>query len=112
VASELAKYKTPLQNYMLIGTQWGSAVLVHGVDINLPMKAVPAMLSNITLETYIQMYTGSDPTLPGPAPVLAVTSNSPRSPSASTSTAVRPQLSAGLGGTVVGTEKNSHGAMN
>ncbi len=64
--AELAKYKTPLQNYMLIGTQWGSAVLVHGVDINLPINAVPAMLSNITLETYIQMFTVTDPKLGGP----------------------------------------------
>ncbi len=64
--AELAKYKTPLQNYMLVGSQWGSAILVHGMDINLPMNAVPAMLSNLTLETYIQMYTGSDPKLPGP----------------------------------------------
>ena len=51
---------------MLIGTQWGSAVLVHGVDINLPINAVPAMLSNITLETYIQMFTVTDPKLGGP----------------------------------------------
>jgi hypothetical protein len=64
--AELAKYKTPLQNYMLVGTQWGSAILVHGVEINLPTDAVPAMLSNLTLETYIQMYTGTDPTAPGP----------------------------------------------
>ncbi|HYW74873.1 MAG TPA: hypothetical protein VE961_27855 [Pyrinomonadaceae bacterium] len=64
--AELAKYKTPLQNYMLIGTQWGASVFVHDIDFNLLRNGVPAMLSNITLETYIQMYTVSDPKKGGP----------------------------------------------
>ena len=64
--AELAKYHSPLQNYTLIGTQWGSSILLHGVTMNLPTNAVPAMLSNITLETYIQMFTVADPKLGGP----------------------------------------------
>jgi len=65
----LAAYKTPLQNYMLIGTQWGGNVEPREGN-PLPDKAVPAMLSNLTLETYIQNYTGSDPNLPGPGSCL------------------------------------------
>lgn len=61
----LAKFKTPFQNYMLIGTQWGGDVEPEEGN-PLPANAVPAMLSNITLETYIQNYTGSNPNLPGP----------------------------------------------
>src|SRR6185312_8272291 len=61
----LAKYNTPFQNYMLIGTQWGGAIEPEEGN-PLPVDAVPAMLSNITLETYIQNYTGSDSNLPGP----------------------------------------------
>jgi len=64
--AELAKYNTPFQNYMLVGTQWGAAVLFHPNPPNLPTNAVPAMLSNITLETYIQMFTVADPKLGGP----------------------------------------------
>ncbi|HEX2268077.1 MAG TPA: hypothetical protein VHH35_00995 [Pyrinomonadaceae bacterium] len=52
----LAAFKTPLQNYMLIGTQWGGDVEPREGN-PLPDDAVPAMLSNITLETYIQNYT-------------------------------------------------------
>ena len=54
--SALAAFKTPLQNYMLVGTQWGGDVEPR-VGNPLPDDAVPAMLSNITLETYIQNYT-------------------------------------------------------
>lgn len=61
----LAGFKTPFQNYMLIGTQWGGDVEPEEGN-PLPANAVPAMLSNITLETYIQNYTGSNPNLPGP----------------------------------------------
>jgi hypothetical protein len=53
------------RNYMLIGTQWGaSSQPLPGNPV--PTNAVPGMLSNITLETYIQNYTGSNPDLPGP----------------------------------------------
>jgi len=38
---------------MLIGTQWGANVEHQGVQV-LPTDAVPAMLSNLTMETYIQ----------------------------------------------------------
>ena len=61
----LAALKTPFKNYMLIGTQWGGAVEPEPGN-KLPLDAVPAMLSNLTLETYIQNYTGSNPNLPGP----------------------------------------------
>jgi hypothetical protein len=54
----LAAFKTPLQNYMLIGTQWGGDVEPREGN-PLPDDAVPAMLSNMTLETYIQNYTTS-----------------------------------------------------
>jgi hypothetical protein len=54
--SALAAFKTPLKNYMLIGTQWGGNVEPREGN-PLPANAVPAMLSNITLETYIQNYT-------------------------------------------------------
>jgi hypothetical protein len=52
----LGKFNTPFKNYQLIGTQWGGAVEVPA-KIHLPGDAVPAMLSNMTLETYIQNYT-------------------------------------------------------
>ncbi len=61
----LAALKTPFKNYMLIGTQWGGTVEPEPGN-KLPLDAVPAMLSNLTLETYIQNYTGSNPNLPGP----------------------------------------------
>jgi hypothetical protein len=41
---------------MLVGTQWGGNVEPREGN-PLPDDAVPAMLSNITLETYIQNYT-------------------------------------------------------
>jgi len=62
---KLSNYNTPFQYYMLIGTQWGGNVEQRR-DNPLPVNAVPAMLSNITLETYIQNYTGTPSNLPGP----------------------------------------------
>jgi len=52
----LAAFNTPLQYYMLIGTQWGGNVEPREGN-PLPANAVPAMLSNMTLETYIQNFT-------------------------------------------------------
>lgn len=52
----LADVKSPFQYYMLIGTQWGGKVEHAGQNL-LPLDAVPAMLSNMTLETYIQTNT-------------------------------------------------------
>jgi hypothetical protein len=63
--NKLNSYNTPFQNYMLIGTQWGGSIEPE-VGNPLPVNAIPAMLSNMTLETYIQNYTGSDTNLPGP----------------------------------------------
>ncbi len=54
----LGAFNTPLKNYMLIGTQWGGSVEPREGN-PLPDNAVPAMLSNMTLETYIQNYTQS-----------------------------------------------------
>lgn len=65
----LAKYHTPFQNYMLIGAQWGGTLEPRVTP--LPLNAVPAMLSNMTLETYIQNYTGSNPNLPGPGSCIS-----------------------------------------
>jgi hypothetical protein len=56
--NELAKYTTPLKNYVLIGTQWGADVEPEERN-PLPDNAVPAMLSNMTMETYIQNYTAA-----------------------------------------------------
>jgi hypothetical protein len=61
----LAAVQSVFQNYMLIGTQWGGNVEPEFPN-PVPANAVPGMLSNITLETYIQNYTGSNPNLPGP----------------------------------------------
>ena len=63
--SALAAVKTPLQYYMLIGTQWGGNVEPREGN-PLPANAVPAMLSNMTLETYIQNFTESIPGQGGP----------------------------------------------
>jgi hypothetical protein len=46
------------RNYMLIGTQWGGKVEPPTPPNPVPADAVPGMLSNITLETYIQNNTG------------------------------------------------------
>ena len=66
----LKKENSVLQNYMLIGTQWGAS-LNPSLKTQVPKDAVPGMLSNITLETYIQNYTGSDPNLPGPGSCIS-----------------------------------------
>ena len=42
-------------NYMLVGTQWGASLEPTGPS-PMPLNAVPGMLSNVTLETYIQNY--------------------------------------------------------
>ena len=62
----LTTLKSVFGNYMLIGTQWGGNVEPPTPPNPVPFNAVPGMLSNITLETYIQNYTGSDTSLPGP----------------------------------------------
>jgi hypothetical protein len=62
----LGSMKSVFQNYMLIGTQWGGKIEPPTPPNPVPANAVPGMLSNITLETYIQNYTGSDSSLPGP----------------------------------------------
>jgi hypothetical protein len=61
----LAALHSVFQNYTLIGTQWGGNVEPEPPN-PVPTNAVPGMLSNITLETYIQNYTGSNTSLPGP----------------------------------------------
>ncbi|MPT22223.1 MAG: hypothetical protein E2577_03955, partial [Starkeya sp.] len=43
---------SPLANYILVGTQWGGKV--EGTPDAYPSDAVPGLLSNATLETYIQ----------------------------------------------------------
>ena len=51
--SELRKANSVFANYMLIGTQWGANVEPEANGY-LPLNAVPGLLSNLTLETYIQ----------------------------------------------------------
>ena len=63
--SALAAVKSPFQYYMLVGTQWGGKVEPREGN-PLPADAVPAMLSNLTLETYIQNFTESIPGQGGP----------------------------------------------
>ncbi|TCK30732.1 hypothetical protein EV667_0832 [Ancylobacter aquaticus] len=48
----LATAGSPLANYVLIGTQWGASL--DGRTAPYPNDAVPGLLSNATLETYIQ----------------------------------------------------------
>jgi hypothetical protein len=55
--NKLRDLKSVFQHYMLIGTQWGGNVEPPTTPNYLPDDAVPAMLSNMTLETYIQNYT-------------------------------------------------------
>lgn len=62
----LGTVKSVFQNYMLVGTQWGGKLEPPTPPNPIPSNAVPGMLSNMTLETYIQNYTGSDSKLPGP----------------------------------------------
>ena len=52
----LSSLKSVFGNYMLIGTQWGGQVEPTPPPNPVPFNAVPGMLSNITLETYIQNY--------------------------------------------------------
>ena len=54
----LGAVSSVLQNYMLVGTQWGGTVEPPAPPNPVPGGAVPGMLSNITLETYIQNNTG------------------------------------------------------
>lgn len=63
--AKLRQANSVFANYMLIGTQWGGNVepVEHG---QIPDNAVPGLLSNITLETYIQnLNTGSSGMGPG-----------------------------------------------
>jgi hypothetical protein len=54
--TQLAGVPSVFGNYMLVGTQWGAHVEpLRGFDM--PADAVPGLLSNLTLETYIQNYT-------------------------------------------------------
>ncbi|KWV55561.1 hypothetical protein AS156_05780 [Bradyrhizobium macuxiense] len=62
----LGSLKSVFQNYILVGTQWGGQLEPPTPPNPVPANAVPGMLSNLTLETYIQNYTGSDSSLPGP----------------------------------------------
>jgi hypothetical protein len=61
----LKGYNSVFQYYILIGTQWGGNVEQRPGN-PLPVNAVPALLSNMTLETYIQNYNTINPNLPGP----------------------------------------------
>lgn len=63
--SALAAVNSPFRYYQLIGTQWGGNVEPREGN-PLPADAVPALLSNITLETYIQNFTESIPGQGGP----------------------------------------------
>ncbi|GLK73874.1 hypothetical protein KHC23_00515 [Ancylobacter dichloromethanicus] len=58
----LATTGSPLAHYKLVGTQWG-AIGVDGALPPYPSDAVPGLLSNTTLETYIQNNT--EPTASG-----------------------------------------------
>ena len=61
----LRAIKSPFQYYMLVGTQWGANIEPERGQV-LPVDAVPTLLSNMTLETYIQNYTQSVPGQGGP----------------------------------------------
>jgi hypothetical protein len=70
------------RHYKLVGTQWGTLleVLPPAPPPNpVPINAVPGMLSNLTLETYIQNYNGTDkdPKAPGPGSCVACHSGAP-----------------------------------
>ncbi|HXT17001.1 MAG TPA: hypothetical protein VN706_15275 [Gemmatimonadaceae bacterium] len=66
----LASVQTPFRNYALIGTQWGAAVTRQTTN-PVPTDAVPGMLSNVTLETYIQNFTLSDTGHRGPGSCIS-----------------------------------------
>jgi hypothetical protein len=57
----LGSLPSVLQNYMLIGTQWGGNLEPPTPPNPVPANAVPGMLSNITLETYIQNNLSNNP---------------------------------------------------
>jgi len=61
----LGSLKSVFQNYMLIGTQWGGNVEPPTPPNPVPFNAVPGMLSNMTLETYIQNYLDNAAAGPG-----------------------------------------------
>ena len=52
---ELKKAGSVFANYMLIGTQWGTHIAPY-FGYELPSDAVPGLLSNVTMETYIQNF--------------------------------------------------------
>jgi hypothetical protein len=62
--AQATKGQAPWSNYMLISNQWGGKVEPPTTTV-LPTSAVPALLSNTTLETYIQMDTGATNAGPG-----------------------------------------------
>lgn len=51
--SQLAAVGSVFQNYMLIGTQWGAS-LTDPPNPKFPQNAVPSLLSNSVVETYLQ----------------------------------------------------------
>jgi hypothetical protein len=55
---ELARAGSVFQNYMLVGTQWGAGV--DGFIPNVPGTAVPRLLSNTVVETYLQTISAAD----------------------------------------------------
>lgn len=58
---ELAKIGSVFQNYMLVGTQWGTSI-TNTPDPKVPGNAVPSYLSNSVVETYLQtLYTQGKP---------------------------------------------------
>jgi hypothetical protein len=57
--TKLKAINSPFQYYQLVGTQWGSGLEIPPPPM--PLNAVPSMLSNTTLETYIQMNTKDGP---------------------------------------------------
>ncbi|WFU21507.1 hypothetical protein QA649_25745 [Bradyrhizobium sp. CB1717] len=61
----LGSLKSVFGNYMLVGTQWGGNVEPPTPPNPIPSNAVPGMLSNMTLETYIQNYLSNGPAGPG-----------------------------------------------
>ena len=65
----LGKVNSPFRYYSLIGTQWGG--IVEPRNLPLLSNAVPAVLSNTTLETYIQNYTGTVKSSPGPGSCIS-----------------------------------------
>ena len=51
--AQLAAVGSVFQNYMLVGTQWGAS-LTNPPDPKFPQNAVPSLLSNAVVETYLQ----------------------------------------------------------